>query len=540
MDPGSASPGTDIVGNRTLRDFLTERAERYGDKTCLEFEEANGQRSTLSYRQLLDQVRAVAGGFAADGIRKGDAIVIHLPNSPEFLLSWFGLAWIGAIAIPSNTANTASELAYILDHAGVVGVVTAPPFQALFQILIDEHAAGDAHPVSQVRHRYLARSAGAPGGWTALGSFLDAAADPPETDLDPEDVAELIFTSGTTALPKAVMLTHANLLYGGEREARSLLLDATDRSLTALPLFHVNAQSITTLSTLTVGGTIVLLEEYRASQFWQRLRNSNATVVTLVAMQLRTLLAQPPSATDRDHRLRRVMYAINVLDDEKQAFEERFGVELINGYGLSEAFTLVALTPVHGEKRWPAIGPPTLDRRIRIIDSEGRDVSPGQVGEIIVHGVPGRTIMKGYFRDPDATAAAIREGWLHTGDNGLVDEKGYLYFFDRLKDMIKTAGENVSASEVERILLTHPDIVEAAVIGIPHPIRDEVVKAYVVSAPEVSLTSAAVIAHCETHLAKFKVPAEVEIIDALPKTSIGKIEKKLLRRASTRGATAHG
>jgi crotonobetaine/carnitine-CoA ligase len=533
MDIGRQSDGVDIVGNRTVRDFLTERASRYGDKTCLEFDAADGQRSTLSYRELLDQVCAVAGGFAADGIAKGDAVVIHLPNSPEFLLSWFGLVWIGAVAIPSNTANTATELRHILDHAGAVGVVTCPSYTETFRQVLDQDGA-----TSRVRHRYVARSSEPTAGWSALASFLAKPVDPPEVDLAAEDLAELIFTSGTTALPKAVMLTHANLLHGGEREARSLFLDATDRSLTALPLFHVNAQSITTLSTLTVGGTVLLLEEYRATQFWQRVQDLQATMVTLVAMQVRTLLAQPPASTDRDHQLRRVMYAINVLDEEKEAFEKRFGVELINGYGLSEAFTLVTLAPVHGEKRWPSIGLPTLDRRVRIVDDEGHDVPAGEVGEIVVAGTPGRSIMQGYFHDPDATAAAIRDGWLHTGDNALMDAKGYVYFFDRLKDMIKTAGENVSASEVERILLTHPDIAEAAVIGIPHPIRDEVVKAYVVPAGDATLTSAAVIAHCTAHLARFKVPAEVEILDALPKTSIGKVEKKTLRQAHATAAAS--
>lgn len=518
----------DIVGNRTLRDFLEERAERYGEKHCVEFEAADGDTVSLTYRELLEQVRSVAGGFADDGIRKGDGVIIHLPNCPEFLLTWFGLAWIGAIAIPSNTANTASELEHIFAHSGAVGVVTSPPFQGLLEKVADACA-------QQIHGRYMARVTHAPDGWTAVAQLVTRGAAPPPVHVEPEDVAELIFTSGTTALPKAVMLTHANLLYGGERESRGLMLGPTDRALTALPLFHVNAQSMTTLSTLTVGGTVLLLEEFRATRFWGQVRAMKATALSLVAMQVRTLLAQAESPTDRDHSIRRIVYAINVPDSEKAAFETRYGVELTNAYGLSEAFTLVTMAPVHGQKRWPSIGLPTMDRQVRIVDTDGHDVPTGETGQIIVHGVPGRTVMKGYFNDPAATEATLRDGWLYTGDNGFADEKGYLYFFDRLKDMIKTAGENVSASEVERVLLTHDNVIEAAVIGIPHPIRDEVVKAFVVARDQSTVTVDDLVDHCSKHLAKFKVPAHIDVVDALPKTSIGKIEKNLLRSNEEQG-----
>ena len=520
--------GMDIVGNRTVRDLLTERERRFGDKPCLVFEARDGSVAEFTYSELAARVRAAAAGFAAAGIGKGDAVVIHLPNCPEFLFCWFGLAWIGAVSVPSNIANTASEMRHVVSHSEAVAVITAPAYQKL----IDE-VAGEA---PTVRVRILARATEPVPGWAPLADLLAAGAEPPEVRVAADDVAEFIFTSGTTALPKAVMLTHANLLFAGERESRALALDEADRSLTALPLFHVNAQSITTLSTLTAGGTVLLLEEYRATQFWDQVRRLGATAVTLVAMQVRTLLAQPARAEDREHSLRRVMYAINVLDSEKEQFERRYGVELINGYGLSEALTLVSLAPVHGEKRWPSIGLPTLDRQIRIVDPHGADVATGEVGEIVVWGVPGRTLMQGYHNDPQATAEALRDGWLHTGDNGYLDEHGYLYFFDRRKDMIKTAGENVSASEVERVLLTCPEIAEAAVVGIAHAIRDEVVMAFVVPEPGAQLTAEAVVGHCAEHLAKFKVPSVVEICDALPKTSIGKVEKKLLRQtAKARG-----
>jgi len=294
-------------------------------------------------------------------------------------------------------------------------------------------------------------------------------------------------------------------------------------------VFHVNAQSLTVLSSLTVGGTCIVLEEYRATRFWDQVRAHRATQVSLVAMQARTLLAQPPRDTDADHAVRRVFYALNITTDERDTFEKRYGVELINGYGLSEAMTLVTVAPVFGPKRWPSIGLPLHDRVVKLVDPEGNEVAQGEVGEIVVQGRPGRTLMLGYHNDPDATARTLVDGWLHTGDNAYADEHGYLYFFDRGKDMIKRAGENVSTVEVESVLLDHPEIVEAAVIGVVDPIRDEAVKAFVALEPGSALTVEQIQEFCATRLARFKVPTIVEIRDELPKTSIGKIEKKQLR-----------
>lgn len=522
----------DIVGNRTLRDLLQEREQRYGDKTYLVFVGADGEVTEYSYADFVARVRSIAAGFAVEGIGKGDKVVLHLPNCPEFLFCWFGLAWIGAVTVPSNIANTPPEMHHVLSFSDAIAVVTAPAYRALIETVADQ--------IPAIRKRILAQ--GKEPGWAALAE-LDHQGAPPEVEIGSEDVAELLFTSGTTALPKAVMLTHANCLFAGEREWRILGIGPDDRCMTALPAFHVNAQTVTIMSALTAGATCILVADYSASKFWTQVREHRATALALVAMQLRTLLAQPPRPDDSEHSVRRIMYAINVPDDEKLAFEQRFGVELVNGYGLSEAMTIVTIAPVHGEKRWPSIGLPTLDRQVRVVDSTGRDRPVGEVGEIIVGGTPGRTLMKGYYKNEQATAEALRNGgtpaatrgagggaWLHTGDNGYFDEHGYLYFFDRRKDVIKVAGENVSASEVERVLLTHPAVAEAAVVAIPHAIRDEVPAAFIVAASGAHLDMPTLTAYCREHLASFKVPAVVEVRESLPKTSIGKIEKKALRK----------
>ncbi|MEN3284561.1 MAG: carnitine-CoA ligase [Solirubrobacteraceae bacterium] len=511
----------DLIGNRTLPTLLAERVERHADESWLVFEDAEGGVEEHTYAGFQELVQRAAGGLAALGVEEGDRVGLHLANCPEFLVALFALAQLGAIAVPSNVANQAPEMTHVLGFSEAKLLVTAPAYLELFEQVLPG--------TPSVQHTIVARGA-APEGTTSFAELLQAPLRREVATLEPETPVQMIFTSGTTAQPKGVVLTHGNCVWSSERESRSLGLDAGERVLTALPLFHVNAQSLSMLSALAVGGTLILLECFRATKFMDQVRRHRATQTSIVAMLARTLLAQPAREDDADHALRRVFYAINVTDEEKDRFERRFGVELINGYGLSEAMTLVSVAPVHGPKRWPSVGMPALDRVVRIVDEAGEEVEPGVVGEITVKGVPGRTLMKEYWRDPDATARTLVDGWLHTGDNGYVDELGYLYFYDRAKDVIKRAGENISATEVESVLAQHPAIAQAAVIAVPDPIRDEAVKAFVVVADGHELTEEEVVAHCAAHLARFKVPTIVELRDSLPMTSIGKIEKKVLRQ----------
>lgn len=509
----------DLIGHRGLRDLLDERVERHPDKTWLVFEDADGTVTRWTYRQFADRVDALAAGLAELGVGAGDRCTVYLPNCPEVLEVWFAAATIGAVFVPSNIGNTAPELRHVVSFSDSVLVITHPGGLAT----VTDAIAEDCPQV-----RAVVVTGPAPGA-VDIADVRRPGAVPPRPALGPDDVLQMLFTSGTTARPKGVLLTHGNALHSGERESRAMLLDTGDRCLTALPVFHVNAQSLTVLSALTVGATVILLARYGAGRFWDQVRAHRATQVSIVAMMARTLLAQPPRDTDRDHDLRRVWYALNITTEERDAFQDRFGVEFVNAYGLSETQTLVTAAPVFGAKRWPSIGLPLPDRLVRLVDTDGNDVPRGEVGEIVVHGRPGRTLMLGYHNDPAATAATLSpDGWLRTGDNAYADEHGYLYFFDRRKDMIKRAGENVSTVEVESVLAEHPQIAEAAVVGVPDPIRDEAVKAVVVPADD-TLTATAVQEFCAARLAGFKVPTIVEFRAELPKTSIGKIEKKQLR-----------
>jgi len=242
------------------------------------------------------------------------------------------------------------------------------------------------------------------------------------------------------------------------------------------------------------------------------------------------ILAQESNAADRAHSLRVVLFAQNVSESQLREFESRFGVGLLQIYGMTETVAPPTLNPLYGERRNMTIGRPAPWARLRVVDDQGQDIDPGETGQLLVGGEPGVTLMAGYFRNDEATADSIRDGWLFTGDNVLVDEDGFLHFVDRGKDMIKRAGENVASGEVERVINAHPAVFESAVIGVPDAMRDEAILAFVVLNQGASTTEAEIIGWCVERLSKFRIPSFVRFTETLPRTSVGKIQKHLLRQ----------
>jgi len=457
----------------------------------------------LDYRELTDRSRRVAGGLAARGIGPGDRVLVHLPNCPDTIVLWFALARLRAIFVPTNITLTARELAFAAAHSGASLAVARPASAALLE------------------------EAGIEPALLVAGLDDLPQAEPPDVAPPrPEDPVELVFTSGTTSAPKAAVITHANCVSSGRQKAEAMRVGPDDRLLSALPVVHVNAQSAL-LTALDAGASFSLLGRYSASRYCEQLAAHGATVTSLVGTQVRTLLRQEPGASDRAHGVRRAWFALNVSDAERAAFEERFGIRLYNGYGLTEAFTSVTQVPLDGPDHWPCVGRPLRDRRVVILDEHGEELAAGEVGEIVVEGEPGRTLMAGYWRDPEATAATLRDGRLHTGDFGRLDEDGCLFFVERKAHTIKRAGENVAAGEVENVLLGHPAVLEAAVVGVPDELRDEAVKAFVVVSPGATVEELA--AYCAERLAPFKVPTLWSLERELPRNALGKIEYRRLR-----------
>ena len=348
--------------------------------------------------------------------------------------------------------------------------------------------------------------------------------------LTPDDVCKVLFTSGTTSNPKGVLLTHGNMVYSGYYGNWETSMTASDRMLTTMPACHSNFQLAALTPVLTARATLIVVEKYSASRFWSQVREYRATLAQCVAMMLRTLMLQPTDPDERDHSLRDMLYFLPVSAREKEAFEERFGVRILNTYGSTESIGWVLTDPPTGERKWPSVGRVGLGYEAKIIDENGNELPANRVGEICVKGVPGRSLMLGYLGNEKATAEALSsDGWLRMGDKGYFDEEGWFFFVDRKSNMIKRAGENISTTEIEEILTEHPAVKEAAVIGVPDDIRDEAVKAFILPEDDARIDQEDIIEYCRRNMAAFKVPSFIEVVDDFPRTCSMKIEKRLLR-----------
>jgi crotonobetaine/carnitine-CoA ligase len=499
-------------GRDTVASVLLGHADRTPDAPFLLFERAPGAIEQVSYAQAAQRATRTAGALARHGIGAGDRIGVHLSNCPEFYDLWFAAALLGAAIVPSNPLSTADELGYLVEHAGCRLAVTQPDLRAT------------------VERTGAAIVLGIDEDWVREDDHAEPA------DVAPTDPLAVLYTSGTTSRPKGVLITHAAYLHVGDVVAGHLRLRPDDRQLVVLPLFHGNAQYYSTMSALVTGASIALAPRFSASRWSEQARALGASVASLFAAPIRMVLAAAPTEHDAAHRLRVAMFAQNITDDQLAEFEKRFAVPLIQLYGMTETVVPPTMNPLSEERRGRSIGRPVPTARLRIVDDEGRDVAPGEPGELLVHGRPGRTLMAGYLDNPEATAAALDqdahgEAWLHTGDTVAVDADGYLHFVDRRKDMIKRAGENVASGEVERVVNEHPAVFESAAVGVPDAMRDEAIHVFVVLHEGASLTAEVLLDHCREHLAGFKVPAAVEFVDNLPRTSVGKIQKHLLRQA---------
>ncbi|MCI9262828.1 crotonobetaine/carnitine-CoA ligase [uncultured Adlercreutzia sp.] len=529
----------DIVGDDNLRLLWERLRESRGDATFLEFQNRDGAVTTHSYRAFDDEINCTANLFLSLGVQPGETVAVQMHTCPEFMLCLFGLAKIGAIAVPMNEQYLKPEAAFVLERTGATCAVVEAEFAGLYAELSQ---TGDYLPKGLL----IARASRGKADWPAAARraheqggavrCFDAerAAQPAvlreERPLSSNDPAEIIFTSGTTADPKGVVLTHANLLYSGLYGCWETSLASRDRLLTTMPACHSNFQLAALTPVLVAGATLIVVEKYSASRFWQQVRDYRATVAQCVAMMLRTMMVQPVQPGEQDHCLREMLYFLSVTDEEKEAFERRFNVRLMNTYGSTETVCWVLTDPPVGPRRWPSIGRPGLGYEVRIMADDGREAAVGEAGEIQVKGVPGRTIMAEYYHDPEATARTFTEdGWLRTGDRGYRDIDGWFFFVDRKANMIKRAGENISTTEIENVLVEHPAIEEAAVIGVDDPVRDQAVKAFVLPAEGASLDAEEVRAWCAERLAAFKVPEFVEFVATFPRTCSLKIEKKLLR-----------
>lgn len=470
---------------------------------------------TVTYRSQLERAEQAAAALASVGVRRGTKVALMLPNCLEFLDLWFGSALLGAVLVPINTALKGDGLRYIVEHSDAsVIVVDAAAVEAY------EGSLRQAGPQARfVRGHDL--------GWDTLDDFL--AGEYPVVRypaLDPDDLASILYTSGTTGLPKGVMNCNRSYLTAayefGQRHAR---LRSEDVLYTSLPLFHVNAQMLTTTGSVLSGRPMVLSPRFSASGFFDDIRRHGATIVNYIGAMLTMLYKQPERPDDADNPVRLAIGGAAPTELWHQ-FEQRFGLTILEIYGLTETATYCMANPPD-DIRVGTIGRPVSWAEVRIEREDGSEAESGEPGEIVIGSKRPGILFKGYYKRDDAPGAA--GGWFRSGDRGIMRDDGYFVFIDRLKDSIRRRGENISSYEVERIVNAHPAVVESAAVGVPSELGEEEVMIVVVARSDETCDPAELIRFCADRMAAFMVPRYVMFRDELPKTATQRVQKYLLR-----------
>jgi long-chain acyl-CoA synthetase len=468
-----------------------------------------GAQRDWTYAQLRDTALTYAQALRTHGIGPGDRVLLIAPTVPEFVIAYFGIAALGAVVVPVNTMSTRVELEYFIGDAGCSLVVA---WHELGPAAAEAAAAQGIPCWSLTEGAQVASD-------DILGAVCNRASD---------DVAVIVFTSGTTGRPKGAELTVGNLLSAGDISARMCEITPDDRFGTGLPLFHVFGQTAVLMSGLTGGATMSLLGRFTPKAMLDMLRRDRLTVMSGVPTMWNAMLHDAGDATASDFTQLRLAVSggASLPAEVARAFQQKFGCTLLEGYGLTET---TAVATFGGEASPPGtVGQAVFDTQVEIRDLSGEPVGPNTAGEVYVKGP---TVMRGYHNRPGATAEVLSpDGWLRTGDIGELDDAGNLRIVDRAKDLIIRGGYNVYPSEVEAALYEHPDIVEAAVVGIPHPHYGEEVAAVVVVRPGSPQDGPAITAWSRERLSAYKIPRVVQFVDELPKGSTGKVIKRAIDR----------
>ncbi|KQC37476.1 class I adenylate-forming enzyme family protein [Frankia sp. ACN1ag] len=522
-----------------------------GGSPFLIWESSAGVVTTWTYAEFDRLTGRVAARLRAAGLRGGGAVHLALANSPAFVAVWLAAVGLGAHIVPADPAATAPEIAAQLARTRAVVGICSPRRRAVYTEAAgagaDAAGGGSDLAVFAVDEDdvELATLTGAAAG---IGEAASAGGpDSPSPDLpgpevpgpeapSPETTAAILFTSGTTSAPKGVVITQANYAFAGATMAAAAGLAPADRQLVALPLFHANAQYYSFAAAISVGASVALLSSFSASRFLAQAARHRATHASLFAAPMRMILARGAGRRD-DLALRHVWFAQNVTADQYERLSTLLGCRPRQLYGMTET-TAAVLSSRPDEARPDAMGRPTPGCAVRLSPRpDGGERAPGEVGELLVGGERGVRLFGGYLDDPDTTRRAFVDGWFRTGDRAYRDTDGIYHFAGRDNETLKVAGENVSVVEVEAVVAEHPRVLEAAVVGRPDPVRDEVPVAYVVADPRGAAPEAEELAEwCRRRLSPVKRPREFVLVDELPRTSVGKIRKFLLPQAPARGS----
>jgi long-chain acyl-CoA synthetase len=510
--------------------LLEESAKAHPTKPALVLGE-----HTLSYAELLGASRKFANALEGLGIRPGEKVALMLPNVPQFAIAYFGALSLGAAVVPLNVLFKSGEVEYHLRDSDAAALVVWEGF-------LEEAAKGFGR-VEACRELIVAEAPG--GGQARKGThgfnalLAQSAVERELAVTNPDDTAVILYTSGTTGRPKGAELTHFNLFYNAAYSADRLMdITPEDVTLAVLPLFHVFGQTCVMNATLYKGATVALVPRFEPEAALKTIQGARVTIFEGVPTMYQYLLRFPDREKYDTSSLRIGISGGAAMPVEVlRAFEEAFGITILEGYGLSETSPVACFNLSEERRKVGSIGLPIWGTRARVVDPEDREVPRGESGELVLRG---HHVMKGYYKQPEATATAMRGDWFHTGDVATMDEDGFVYIVDRIKDMILRGGFNIYPRELEEALYAHPAVAECAVLGVPHPELGEEVHAVIVLKAGQSATEEELITFMRERVAAYKYPRTVELVSELPKTATGKILKRELATQARQATTPAG
>jgi acyl-CoA synthetase (AMP-forming)/AMP-acid ligase II len=511
-----------------VHDYLDFFAREQPETECVVFE-----GRALTYRQMGEQSNQVANALIASGLEVGTRIGVLAKNCTEFLVLYYGAFKAGVVPVPLNYRLAPAEWKYILTDSNARMILARGEHVEMIEPLRAE--------LPEVDH-YIAIDSSPPENWLGWSDWVGAQPGArPERIIDETSDAYQMYTSGTTGLPKGAVVQHRAVATNLAQISSTVHLEAGERYLTVAPLYHA-AAGITSFQAISRGGSVYIQEDFVPADVVRALSTENIAAGCLVPAMIQACLVTVDDVVERDYgQLRFVLYGASPIpEDTLRRAIEVFGCNFAQGYGMTETTAvLTMLSPADHQRALAekpelllSAGRPTLGTEVRIVDDDDQPVADGEIGEIIARGPQ---LMRQYWNLPEATEKALRNGWMHTGDAGIIDAEGYLFIQDRVKDMIVSGGENVYPREIENTLFDHPAIADAAVIGIPDDKWGEKVMAVVVLREGEKATEDEIIAHCRERHGSFKCPRQVAFVDELPRNPTGKVLKRVLREPYWKG-----